>query len=123
VTLTTAERVRYILGLSADVVSDDVLDTAVELAGDWCTARASAYGVTAPESAVVSMSIYFLRVHLDLAGIKPSSISMPDLSMSTDFASATNQLIESALADIRAVAFSSGTAVRHIRSGRVGRWH
>lgn len=119
----TAEKVRLILGLSSDVVDDATLETAVELAEEWCAVRAGAYRVTAPTTAIVLMSLYFLRHHLDLAGIKPSSLSMPDLSMSTDFSSACNMLEENAMKEIKAVAFSQGSAFKHIRSGKVQRWH
>ncbi len=118
---TTAEKVRLILGLSTDVVSNDVLNTAVELAEEWCGNEAKAYGVTAPTSSIVSMSLFYLRNHLDLAGIKPSSLSMPDLSMSTDFASACNLLQENAIKDIKALSFGNGKAFKHIRSGKVRR--
>ncbi len=120
--MTTAEDVRIICGLSTDVVSNAVLEQAVVLAEEWCQARARAYSTTAPKAAVVSMALYYLRAHLDLAGIKPSSISMPDLSMSTDFRSASELLKADAIEAIKAQAFSRGSAVRHIRSGRVSKW-
>ena len=63
-----------------------------------------------------------MRTHLDLAGIKPSSISMPDLSMSTDFRSAAELLKTDAMEAIKAAAYAKGSAFRHIRSGRVSRW-
>lgn len=120
--MTAEEQVRIILGLSADVVPDEVITQAVTLAEEWCAARARAYSTTAPQCAVVSMSLYYLRTHLDLAGIKPSSISMPDLSMATDFRSASELLKTDAIEAIKAQAFSRGSAVRHIRSGRVSKW-
>lgn len=116
-------KTRLLLGLSADVVPDDVLQDAIELAQDWCQARASAYSVEAPESAVVMMSIFYLRQHLDLKGIKPSSISMPDLSMSTDLRSMCDLAKDMAVEAIKARASARGQTFRHIRSGKVGRWH
>lgn len=120
--MTTADQVRTICGLGTDVVSDAVLEQAVVLAEEWCGARARAYSVTAPQAAIVSMSLYYLRAHLDLAGIKPSSITMPDLSMATDFKSASELLKTDAIEAIKAAAFSRGSAVKHIRSGKVPRW-
>lgn len=120
--MTMESKVRLILGLSADVVSDAVLSEAVELATDWCGAKARAYSVTAPDSAVVMMAIFFLRNHLDLAGIKPSSINMPDLSMATDVRTMCELAKDMAVEAIKSAAFSHGSAVRHIRSGKVGRW-
>ena len=121
--MSTISKTRLILGLSAEVVPDDVLADAVELATDWCTARASAYSVQAPESAVVLMALFFLRQHLDLKGVKPSSISMPDLSMATDVRSMCDQAREMAVEAIKAQASAKGETFRHIRSGKVGRWH
>lgn len=121
--MTIEAKVRLILGLSEDVVSAETLETATELAQDWCQARASAYSVEAPESAVVMMAIYFLRQHLDLAGIKPSSISMPDLSMATDVRSMCDLAKDMAVEAIKAQASARGQTFRHIRSGKVGRWH
>lgn len=121
--MTILTKTRLILGLSEDVVSDDVLQDAVELATDWCTAKASAYGVQAPESAVVMMALFFLRQHLDLKGVKPSSISMPDLSMATDVRSMCDLAKDMAVEAIKSSASASGQSFRHIRSGKVGRWH
>ena len=120
--MTLETDVRNIIGVGTDVISDAVLETACRLGTDWCADRARAYGTTAPESAMVCMSIVFLRHHLDLAGIKPSSISMPDLSMSTDLASACRILQESAETANKSKAYANGMAVRHIRSGKVPRW-
>lgn len=120
--MTIVDEVRLICGLSADTVSDEVLAQAVTLAEDWCATRARSYSIPAPKSAVVSMSLYFLRTHLDLAGIKPSSISMPDLSMATDFRSASELLKNDAIEAIKSEAFARGAAVRHIRSGKVSKW-
>ena len=121
--MSIESKTRLLLGVSEDVVPDDVLTDAVELAQDWCRARASAYSVEAPESAVVMMAIFFLRQHLDLKGIKPSSISMPDLSMATDVRSMCDLAKDLAVEAIKASASSKGQTFRHIRSGKVGRWH
>lgn len=120
--MTSVNSIRLILGLPASTVSDEVIAQAIVLAQEYCDAKAAGYNVSAPESAVASMTIYYLRTHLDLAGIKPSSISLPDISMSTDFRSAAELLKDDALSAIKSAAFAKGSAVRHIRSGRVGRW-
>lgn len=114
-----AAKTRLIIGLSTDVIDTATMEAAVSLGADWCRDRASAYHVTPPESAIISMAIYYLRHNLDLRGIKPSSIDMPGLKMSTDFASACDILKTSALEDIKAVAYARGAAVKHIRSGKV----
>lgn len=116
------EQARLILGLASDVVPDDVLATAYGLAEEWVARKAASYSVAPPNSAVVMMTIYFLRTHLDLAGIKPSSLNLPDLAMSTDMVSASRLLMETAEKDIKDAAFANGAAFRHIRSGKVGRW-
>ena len=121
--MSIATKTRLLLGLSAEVVPDDVLNDAVELAEDWCRARASAYSTEAPESAVVLMAVFFLRQHLDLAGIKPSSISMPDLTMATDVRSMCDLAKDMAIEAIKAQATARGQTFRHIRSGKVGKWH
>jgi hypothetical protein len=122
--MTTADEVRLILGLSTDVVSDQTLNAALTLASEWCAVRASAYHVQPPQGAIVMMTLFFLRNNLDLRGIKPSSISMPDLSMSTDLKSACDMLKDAALDEIKAAAYARGAAVKHIRSGKVPlRWH
>lgn len=121
--MSIATKTRLLLGLSEDVVPNDVLNDAVELAEDWCRARASAYSTEAPESAVVLMAVFFLRQHLDLAGIKPSSISMPDLSMATDVRSMCDLAKDMAVEAIKAQATARGQTFRHIRSGKVGRWN
>ena len=120
--MTLADDLRVLWGLSPDVVSDALMDDIIRQATDWCNAKASAYHVTPPESAVVLMAEAYLRRNLDLRGIKPSSISMPDLSMSTDLASACRILQESAETAIKSKAYANGMAVRHIRSGKVPRW-
>ena len=121
--MTDRATIRTLIGLDASVVSDAVIDTCIDLGTEWCTDRASGYGVTAPDSAVVMMTVYFLRQHLDLAGIKPSSISMPDLSMSTDLNGSLSELKDAAITAIKSAAAGKGAAFRQIRSGRVGRWH
>ena len=122
--MTMAEDLRTLFGLSSDVVSDDLLDLVIRYATEWCDRKASAYHVTAPESAVVLMAEVYLRQNLDLRGIKPSSISMPDLSMSTDVKTVCDMLTQQAESQIKAVAYARGAAVKHIRSGKVPlRWH
>lgn len=121
--MSIATKTRLLIGLSEDVVPDAVLEDAVELATDWCTAKASAYSVEAPESAVVMMAVFFLRQHLDMKGVKPSSISMPDLSMATDLRSMCDLAKDMAVEAIKAKASATGQTFRHIRSGKVGRWH
>lgn len=122
--MTLADDLRVLFGLSTDVVSDELLGVIIAQAQEWCDAKASAYHVTAPESAVALMAQVFLRQNLDLRGIKPSSISMPDLSMSTDLNTVCGRLEEEALTAIKSVAYSKGAAVKHIRSGKVHlRWH
>ncbi len=120
--MTDAERIRTILGLGQDVVDDATLAEALTLAEEWCDIRAQAYAATAPDSAVTMMVLYFLRQNLDIRGIKPSSISMPDLSMSTDLASACALLKDAALEAIKASGFNRGGVFKHIRSGKVSRW-
>lgn len=121
--MTDRATIRTLIGLDSTVVSDAVLDVCIDNATDWCATRASGYGVPAPDSAVVMMSLYYVRQHLDLAGIKPSSISMPDLSMSTDLNGSLSELKDAAITAIKAAAAGKGAAFRQIRSGRVGRWH
>jgi len=122
--MTTADNVRLILGLSTDVVSDDTLNAALELSTEWCETRAAAYRISAPQSAVAMMTLFFLRNNLDLRGIKPSSIAMPDLTMTTDLKSACDMLKDAALDEIKAAAYARGAALKHIRSGKVPlRWH
>ena len=119
-----ATKTRLIVGLSTDVIDTATMEAAVDLASEWCSDRASAYHVAPPTSAIVSMTIFFLRHNLDLRGIKPSSIDMPGLKMATDFASACDILKTSALEDIKSAAYARGAAVKHIRSGKVPlRWH
>lgn len=117
--MTIATDLRTLFGLSTDVVSDDLLNLLVKYATDWCNAKAAAYHVTAPESAVVLMAEVYLRQNLDLRGIKPSSINMPGLSMSTDVKTVCDMLTEQAEEQIKSVAYARGAAVKHIRSGKV----
>ncbi len=119
----TVDTMRLVLGLDSTVISDEAVEQAVALAQDWCDVRASSYSVTAPDSAVVDMAIYYLRQHLDLAGIKPSSITMPDLSMSTDVRTMCELAKDNAVEAIKAAAYAKGAGIKHIRSGKVGRWH
>lgn len=122
--MTLADDLRVLFGLSADVVSDDLMNVIIGQAQQWCADEASAYRVTAPESAVALMAQVFLRQNLDLRGIKPSSISMPDLSMSTDMRAVCDSLTAEARKQIRQAAYARGAAVKHIRSGKVSlRWH
>ena len=114
-----ATKVRLIVGLSTDVIDTATMEAAVDLATEWCGVEASKYHVAPPSSAIVSMTMFYLRHNLDIRGIKPSSIDMPGLSMSTDFASACDILKTSASEDIKAVAYARGAAVKHIRSGKV----
>lgn len=121
--MTTVAQVRLIIGLGADTIPDASIEAAIDLATAWCETAAGAYHVTAPDCAVMDMTIYYLRQHLDLAGVKPSSLSLPDISMATDLASACRLLMESAEGAIKKEAASKGASFRHIRSGKVGRWH
>lgn len=121
--MTIATDLRTLFGLSTDVVSDDLLNLIVQYATDWCNQKASAYHVTPPESAVVLMAEVYLRQNLDLRGIKPSSINMPGLSMSTDVKTVCDMLTEQAEEQIKSAAYARGAAVKHIRSGKVAlRW-
>ena len=117
--MTIESDLRTLFGLSSDVVSDDLLTLIVKYATDWCDKKASAYHVTPPESAIVLMAEVYLRQNLDLRGIKPSSINMPGLSMSTDLKTVCDMLTEQAEEQIKSVAFNRGSAVKHIRSGKV----
>ena len=117
--MTIQTDLRTLFGLSSDVVSDDLLNLIVKYATDWCNRKASAYHVTPPESAIVLMSEVYLRQNLDLRGIKPSSINMPGLSMSTDVKTVCDMLTGQAEEQIKAVAYANGSAVKHIRSGKV----
>lgn len=122
--MTIQEDLRVMFGLSQDVVSDELLTLVVRYATDWCAQKAAAYHVTPPETAIALMAQVYLRQNLDLRGIKPSSISMPDLSMSTDLKTACDMLTEQAESQIRSAAYAKGAAVKHIRSGKVQfRWH
>lgn len=122
--MTLADDLRALWGLSPDVVSDALMDVIIRQATDWCNTKASAYHVTPPESAVVLMAEAYLRRNLDLRGIKPSSISMPDLSMSTDLNTIIGKLEDEAMTQIKSAAYARGAAVKHIRSGKVPlRWH
>ena len=122
--MTLADDLRVLWGLSPDVVSDALMDVIIRQATDWCNAKASAYHVTPPESAVVLMAEAYLRRNLDLRGIKPSSISMPDLSMSKDLNTIIGRLEDEAMTQIKSAAYARGAAVKHIRSGKVPlRWH
>lgn len=121
--MTDRATIRTLIGLDDTVIPDDALDVAIAFATEWCNDRARGYGITAPDSAVAMMSLWFVRQHLDLAGIKPSSITMPDLAMSTDLNSALTALKDGAIEAIKAAATGKGAAFRQIRSGRVARWH
>lgn len=122
--MTIETDLRVLFGLSTDVVSNDLLALIVKYATDWCTKKASAYHVAPPESAIVLMAEVYLRQNLDLRGIKPSSISMPDLTMSTDLKTVCDMLTGQAEEQIKAAAYANGAAVKHIRSGKVQlRWH
>ena len=117
--MTLAEDLRVLFGLSEDVVSDELLDITIKQAEDWCANEARAYRVSPPESAVALMAQVFLRQNLDLR-----SISMPDLSMSTDIRAMCDSLTAEAKRQIKASAYANGRAVRHIRSGKVRLpWH
>lgn len=121
--MTIESDLRILFGLSTDVVSDELMTVIVNDAREWCNDKASAYHVVPPESAVKLMAQVFLRENLDLRGIKPSSISMPDLSMSTDLRSICDKLTEDAMSQIKSAAYARGSAVKHIRSGKVPlRW-
>lgn len=120
---TDIATIRALTGLSADIVPDADLQVQIDIAQGFCSDIARGYGCSAPDTAVAFMTIYCLRNYLDLRGIKPSSISMPDLSMSTDVKSMCELAYETAMRQIKSSAIASGGAVRHIRSGKVGRWH
>lgn len=47
------------------------------------------------------MSLFYLRQNLDVRGIKPSSISLPDMSMATDVTGACIMLRDEAAAIIK----------------------
>lgn len=117
------QKMRLLLGLSDAVVDDATLAAALELAEDWCATKAAAYSAGVPDAAVADMTLYYLRQNLDLRGIKPSSISLPDMSMATDLASASRLLVEDAERQIKASAFAKGQGFKHLRSGRVPPWH
>ena len=118
-----AAKVRLLVGLSTDVIDTATLEALVGLAQDWCNGKAAAYHVSPPESAVVLMTEYYIRQNLDMRGIKPSSINMPGLSMSTDLRTACDMLMEQAQQQIKDAAYARGAAVKHIRSGKVAlRW-
>lgn len=119
----TPQEIRLLLGLPEATVGDDVLETALRLAQIWCDSTAAKYRVTAPETAVADMTLFYLRNHLDTAGIKPSSISLPDIQMATDFRSACDLLLQDATEQIRNAAIARGNVgFNHIRSGKVPRW-
>lgn len=120
--MTSLETVRALSGLGEDVVPDEDLTVHLQLAQDWCDTRARGYGVTAPDSAVALMTVFFLRQYLDLKGVKPSTLSLPDISMATDVRSMCELAKSAAVEQIKALAFARGGAVKHIRSGKVGRW-
>lgn len=119
----TPQKLRLLLGLSTDVVSDETLTAAMELAEEWCATKAAAYSANVPDAAVADMTLFYLRQNLDLRGIKPSSISLPDMSMATDVVSASRLLVEDAERQIKAAAFAKGQGFKHLRSGRVPPWH
>lgn len=119
----TPQEIRLLLGLPEATVGDDVLAAAMRLAQIWCDSTAAKYRVTAPETAVADMTLFYLRNHLDTAGIKPSSLSLPDISMATDFKSACELLLKDATDQIRNAAIARGNVgFNHIRSGKVQRW-
>jgi len=118
----TPERARALLGLGPEVISDESLQACIDLAQEWCDRKAAAFRVSAPESAVAAITEYNVRKNLDMRGIKPSSLSMPDLSMSTDLASILNKLYEQAVQAIKDEAVARGAGFRHIRSGKVSKW-
>lgn len=68
------------------------------------------------------MALFYLRQNLDIRGIKPSSISLPDISMATDVTGACIMLRDEATTAIKREASASGAGFRHIRSGKVRRW-
>ena len=117
--MTMAQDLRTLFGLSADVVSDDLLELVIRYATDWCNGKAAAYHVTPPDSAIVLMAEVYLRQNLDLRGIKPTTINMPGLSMSTDLKTTCDMLTEQAQQQIKDAAYARGAAVKHIRSGKV----
>ena len=117
--MTIETDLRTLFGLSTDVVSDDLLTLLVRYAREWCENKASAYHIAPPDSAVALMAQVYLRQNLDLRGIKPSSISMPDLSMSTDIKTVCDMLTQQAEQQIKNAAYARGAAVKHIRSGKV----
>ena len=121
--MTDIATIRALTGISADIVPDTDLQVQITVAEGYCADIARGYGCTVPETAVAFMTVYVLRNYLDLRGIKPSSISMPDLSMSTDVRSMCELAYDTAVRSIKSTAIASGGAVRHIRSGKVGRWH
>ncbi len=119
----TVSKMRLVLGLGEDTIPDDAVEAAISLAEEWCNVRAASYHVSAPDPAVVDMTLYYLRQYLDTAGIKPSSISMPDLSMATDVRAMCELAKANAVEAIKATAYSGGSPIRQIRSGKVRRWH
>ena len=114
-----AAKVRLLVGLSTDVIDTATLEALVGLATDWCNGKAAAYHVTPPDSAIVLMAEVYLRQNLDLRGIKPTTINMPGLSMSTDLKTTCDMLTEQAQQQIKDAAYARGAAVKHIRSGKV----
>ena len=116
--MTIESDLRTLFGLSTDVVSDALLTVIVNDAREWCAEKAAAYHVAPPESAVKLMAQVYLRENLDLRGIKPSSISMPDLSMSTDLRSICDKLTEDAMAQIKSAAYARA---RPFSTSAVGR--
>lgn len=121
--MTSIAMIRSLTGLTPAIIPDEDLRVQIDVAEGFCTRIARGYGCTAPDTAVAFMTIYCLRNYLDLRGIKPSSISMPDLSMSTDIVRMCELAYDVAVREIKSAAIASGGAVRHIRSGKVGRWH
>ena len=119
-----AAKVRLLVGLSTDVIDINTMQAMVDLATDWCNAYAAKFSVAPPESSIVLMAQVYVRQNLDLRGIKPSSINMPGLSMSTDVKTVCDMLTEQAESQIKSAAYARGAAVKHIRSGKVQlKWH
>lgn len=93
----TPEDARAYLGLGTDVISDAALGVCIKYAVEWCDDKAQSYGgAKVPEPAIMLMTEYFVRQNLDLRGIKPSSISMPGMTMSTDLNATQARLEEQA---------------------------
>jgi len=125
----TLVEIRNQIGVTTDVIDDTMLQEALTMAEEYCTAFCARYGASgagdAYDIAVKYMAQANVRYNLDVRGIKPESLSVGGLSMGTALSSTVDQLKALADSSLRTTVLSSNNRIdmyiRHIRSGKTVR--